>query len=359
MASSSVVGLFTDILLPQMVKRIETYKLIIFTGLVSVTFSSFLIGSLFYPFLLVFLFGMASWGIYYELLGFANRQFVSKSVPHEFHASAWAFIFTFRSMAYTLGPFVASFMLKVGSAALISLSIFLTVFGYMLLLLLGLSKERKVPTDKKHIHPNLLSEISHWKELFSVVWPVVILSLLMGIIDASFWTTGAVLTEKLSEVDQIGNFFISAYMLPSLFVGFLIMRWKPESGKKKKAIISFLIANLILLSVGFWHSSLMIILSVFFAGIGLAFTYPLLDGVYSDITERMGKQRLHLMGLTNSSVSMAYILGPIISGYLASKVGEQMSFTYIAMIGLIVGFILFFVTPKKLKLPQSEIEEWK
>lgn len=359
MASSSLVGLLTDIILPQLVRRITTYKLIILAGLASLTFSAFLIGSITFPFLLVFLFGMASWGIYYELLGFANKQFVASSVPHEKHAAAWAFLFTFRSLAYTIAPFIASIFLKHGSATLVTFAIFLTVFGYLLILLFGMRKE-SLSKDKHHkTHPNLFSEISHWKTLFSAIWPIVILSLMIGIIDASFWSVGAVLSDRLSQSSLLGSFFLSAYMFPSLFVGFLVMKWAPKTGKKRKAILFFLLASLALSLIGFVNSPVLMITIILIASTFSSFTYPLLDGVYSDVVERMGKQKLHLIGLNNSATSVAYIIGPIASGFIASKVGEQMTFSVISGFAVVVCVLLFVVTPHKLKLPQEEIHKWK
>lgn len=358
MASSSLVGLFTDILLPQMVKRIATYKLVILTGVASLTFCAFLIGSIFYPVLLVFLFGMASWGVYYELLGFANRQFVSKAVPKELHAGAWAFLFAFRSLAYSIGPFVASISLQFGSALLISIAIFFTVFGYLLILLLGLNKENKQKEEKvKHV--NLVSEISHWGTLFHSVWPIVILSLLVGIMDASFWTTGAVFSEKLAERSTFGNFFLTSYTLPSIFMSLVVIKWKPREGKKRKAILAFLFSSVVMSLIGFVNIPALIIILVFISGCLAALTYPLLDAVFTDITERMGKQKLHLMGLSNSSISIAYIIGPIMSGFITTLVGEQETFAVIALISVALCAILYVTTPRKLKLPQEEIQKWK
>ena len=354
---SSIVGLLADIVLPQMFKNVSSVKLIILAAVTSFAFSGFMLSATWFPYVFVFLIGMAVWGIYYEFLGFATQQFVANSVPSALHASTWAFISTFRSLAYTLGPFVAGLLLKWGDRQMIIFAITLAVVGYYLILLFGMTKSVEEKVSFKHI--NFTAEVGHWIALFWRVWPVVVLSLLVGTVEAIFWTVGAVYADMLSETSWLGGLFLSVYMAPSLFMGFWVMRLNIVSGKKRKATMSLAASGLLLAMLGISDSVFLILLLVFISSCLSAFSYPLIDAVYSDVIARMGRQRLHLVGLTNSATSVSYIIGPMLGGLIASQFGEKMTFSVVGGAMSVMCLMLFFVLPKKLKLPQKQIERWK
>ena len=102
-----------------------------------------------------------------------------------------------------------------------------------------------------------------------------------------------------------------------------------------------------------WQLSL-----VFLASCALSVSYPLTDAVYSDILARMGRERKHMLGLSSSTMSLAYIVGPAVAGLVASMVGERMTFSVLGISVILVSILLLVVTPKKIKLPQTEIDGW-
>jgi MFS family permease len=73
----------------------------------------------------------------------------------------------------------------------------------------------------------------------------------------------------------------------------------------------------------------------------------------------MGKEGKHMVGLSGSTVSVAYIIGPILAGLISSYVGEKNTFVVMGIVMIIVAVILLVVTPKKLRLPQIEIKTWE
>ena len=98
---------------------------------------------------------------------------------------------------------------------------------------------------------------------------------------------------------------------------------------------------------------------VLLSSVMLSVTYPMLEAVYSNILQRMGRERQHLIGLSNSAGSLSYIIGPAICGFITSAVGESKTFSIIGVVGMVVALTLLAVTPKKIKLPQSEIQNWE
>ncbi len=230
-----------------------------------------------------------------------------------------------------------------------------SMVAYILLLAFKI-KSRPAVVEIEEL--SLKKEMSHWWVLSGRVWPMLLVTLMLGLVDATFWTTGTVLTESLAQKNWWGGLFLPMYTLPSLFVGVFVMRWGIYQGKKRWAE-KFMFLGGIFLMLLFWEGSIFYeLMIVLLASVMLSVSYPLVDAVYSDIVFRMGRERKHLVGLSSSMVSVAYIIGPIISGLIASRVGERMTFVAMGGAMSLVALFLLTITPKKLKLPQTEIATW-
>lgn len=354
---SSIIGFIADMILPQLIKGIQVNRLLMMAVIVSLIFSGILIGSTFFPFMLIFLLAMAFWGIYYEFLGFANHQFIADSVPHELHSSAWAFVSSFKNLAYFIGPMIGGWLVIKSDRSPLVLAITFSLIGLFMIISSRKIHNREVEIDFKEV--SLMKEIEHWTTLFRYVWPIVLLSLFLALIDATFWTSGAVLTEELSKKAWYGVLFLPLYVLPSLLVSYIVIKRKIFEGKKKWAIRFTLLSGVFLAALGISQNLLFLLAMSLISSTFLAFAYPLLDGAYSDIIARMGRQRKHLIGLSGSSISLAYIIGPALAGLIAKLVGEAGSFSVMGIALFLVCLILMIVTPKKIKLPQQEIQTWK
>lgn len=357
MSFSSVIGLGTDLVLPQLLKKITVKKLITFGAIASTVFALVLIQGRHFSSLALFLFAMAIWGFYYEFLGFAQQQFVADSVPLKLRSGAWGIMRVFKDLAYFLGPMIAGWLLMKEEILPAIFAIIFVVVGFVFLLLSKKTHERSVEIDIKEI--NFVKELEHWGVLFKYVWPILVLSIFLGLIDSYFWTIGAVWTEKLVKENIWGSMFLPLYTLPALFMGFIIARLKIYRGKKKLAIKFFFLSGLFLVILGLFDFVFWQLAIVFLSSLMLAVVYPLTDGVYSDIVARMGRERKHMIGLSNSTSSIAYIVGPIMAGLSASFFGEMQSFQILGILVVIISVTLYILTPKKLKVPQKEINTWE
>lgn len=357
MSFSSIVGFGMDLIFPQLIQGVTVKRLVVFSAGTSLAFSLVLLSSLKLPVIWVFLLAMAIWGIYYEFFGFAEQQFIADTLPLKLRSSGWAFYGVFKNLAYFLGPLIGAWVVLKGDYLPPVSSIFFVIVGLGILLFFKKSHERKLEVELKRV--NLLSELSHWATLLKHVWPVVVLSLVLGLIDSTFWTTGTVLTEKLARENIAGSLFLSFYQMPSMFMGLILARFNISEGKKKMAMKLLLGSGMFLVAVGFVNSIYLILAMVFLSSTLLAICYPLTNAVYSDIVARMGRERKHLIGLTNSSISVAYIIGPILAGFITKFVGSEKTFSVMGALAAFVALILIFVTPKKLKLPETEIRQWE
>ena len=248
MSFSSVVGFLSDLYFPQMLRGITVKRLILLGIISSFFFALLLLQSTFFPFVVVILLAMAVWGIYYEFIGFGEQQFIADSTPLKSHSSAWGVMSVFRSMAYFLGPILAGLLISQGERTPLVFAMVLMAIGFLILLLTRSKHERSIEIETHEV--SMFRELSHWKALFTHVWPVVTLSLFMGLIDATFWTTGATWSQTLSKQSFWGGLFLPFYTLPSLFMGFVVAKWGVAEGKKKKAIQFLLFSGVFLALLG-------------------------------------------------------------------------------------------------------------
>ena len=353
----SIIGFGADLIFPSLLRTTKTKRLIFWAIIMSALTSFFLTASTVQPFIAIFLITMTLWGIYYEFVAFANYQFMGSVVPAHLRTAAWGIMGTFVNLAYFLGPLIAAAVLL--KSYVLAEGIIL-VFLVGALLTLSLFKgHRDVPAkiDIKEINPWV--EIKHWISLSKHIWPVMILSLLLGFIDSTFWTTGAIWTEKLAKINYLGGLFLPFYQLPAIFLGAVVAGWGIYKGKKILTEKFLIIAGIFLIGLAVNGSIYWQLLMVLLASSALSICYPLLEGVYTDIVARMGKEKNDLIGLTSSVVNVSYVIWPPIVGIVAALIGERLTFSFVGVIVVVVSVILLFVTPKKLRLPQEEIKSWE
>lgn len=353
---SSIAGFIADIVIPQLLKGTSVKRLIAYAIVANLMFGGLLAVTTLRPWVAVWLTAMAVWGVYYDLLGFANQQFVAETASVEQRPGAWAVMRVFSALAYLLGPIVASALIFKGDMVVVGVAAMITVTGSVIFA--SLKMQQKV-VDIPMEEINLFRELEHWWKLLRHVWPIIVVSLMLGFVDATFWTVGAVWSEHLLEKSWLGSLFLPMYTLPSLFMGFVVMKSGIYKGKKRKGIKFMIISGIILIGIAlnqniFWQLGVVLVSSCL-----LSVTYPLIDAVYSDILARMGSERKHLIGLGDSALNLAYVGGPIIAGFLAQFAGERLTFGIVGAMTAVAGSLLLMLTPRKIKLPQSEIKSWQ
>ncbi len=356
---SSMVGFLADLVLPQVLKKVSVRKMIVLAIGSSLIFCGILYWTTWWPWAVLFLFAMAVWGVYYEFLGFGSQQFISGAIPPHFRTGAWAILGAFRGLAYFVGPILGSYlMIEKGNKTVVLTAAGFVLVGYLFWLLSGGKKEAMVDINEEESRVNVFVEAKHWWFLLKHVWPVVTISLVLGIVDSTFWTTGTVLSDNMARQNVWGGLFLPLYELPMVLMGILVARMGVYKGKKKLAEVFMLFTGFLLMLLSVISSPVLVLVIAFMIGVTTSMCWPLRDAIYSDLVSRMGFEGKHMIGLSGSTISLAYIVGPILSGGLASMVGEKMTFSIIGIFVCIVAVVLLVVTPKKLRLPQGEIQNW-
>lgn len=352
----SIVGFAADIVFPHLLKG-QTVRRLIFLSIITIGVTALMLfGASYKPLVILFLISMTLWGIYYELINFANYEFVGSTIPLHMRSASWGIIDVFKNLAYFLGPMVGAWLLFQGKIPVIGFIILILVIALLVYFSHKSTHVGPIETDIKEVNP--IQELKHWLTLTEHVWPAILMSLVLGFIDATFWTTGAVWTEKLASVNFWGGLFLPFYMLPPLFMGFILAKKGIYKSKKILADKFMLVAGIFLVGLAISGNVVWQLLMVFISSVALAVSYPLLDSVYSDLAFRMGKEKKHIIGLTSSIANLSYIIWPAVAGIITSYVGERMTFSVVGILAVISASILILVIPKKIKLPETEIHSW-
>jgi MFS family permease len=355
---SSIVGFGMDLIFPQLFRGVKTRKMLLMAIGASLLFCGLLIWSVALPWVIIFLVSMGVWGVYYEFLGFGSQMFVSETIPATARSGVWAVMGGFKSLAYFLGPIIGSFLaINKGNYSVVIVAAASVFFGYLIWALTGRNK-KEIVYDEPLEKVNVVEEIKHWWVLLEHIWPVLLISLIMGLVDATYWTTGAVLSDNMAKQTWWGGMFLPLYTLPMVFVGIAIAKLGIYKGKKKIAEIFMLVSGVLLTFLGLSNSVFVVLIISFLVGTMFSFSWPLTDAVYSDIVSRMGREGKHVVGLSGSTVSLAYIVGPILAGLISQFAGEKGTFVLVGVVVIIAAVVLLIVTPKKLRLPQTEIKTW-
>lgn len=361
MSFSSLIGFGADLLFPQLLKSISSRKMIMLAIASVFLTAGILLWTTNWIWVLLFLLAMGTWGLYYEFLGFGLAHFVNKSADRGSRAGVWSVLGIFKSVAYFIGPMLGgALFLANGNYAVIGIYVLLAMVALIIWKVIGYKQRETVGEEVVEIErPNLLDEIKCWMTLSNHVWPILVASLTLGLIDAAIWTTGVVLSVTLEKIVWWGALFVPMYMLPSIFVGFLVARRGITNGKKRLAFSFMLLTGILTAGLGLSGGPAVMLLLAFLIGISTSIAWPLIEAVYSDIASRMGREEKHIMGLSSSTINLSYITGPVLAGLIASKMGEATAMMWIGIFVAMVAVILLIVTPRKIRLPRSEIETWK
>jgi len=298
---------------------------------------------------------MTIWGIYYELNIFSSFHFVHTYVGIDQHTRTWGIIQSIQNFSYALAPLLAIQLLSFGYNTSFVAVCFILFISIIPTLLFKNKFVKDKPVKETKSVKSWIKEIKIWKLLFPKVWHLLILQIIINVIDSGFWTIGTLFTQELNNQHHLGGLFLTAYIAPSIIAGFLLGKANQKSGKKKLAIISSMIAGLSLSSLFLVNSVNLILTLTAITSFFIGAAVPELKATFEDYVSRLKEDDNEMIGLQSSSTSFAYVIGPIMSAYLAGFLGYKTAFSILGLIMLLTSIILIFIIPKKIKMPQKEL----
>lgn len=355
--SSSVAGFVFDIFLCKILKSTNVRRTYLILFIICAIYPLILLNA---KTVWIFLIAMGVWGIYYDLFNIGKYDFVGRYTEKEEHASSSGVLQVFLSIGYLLAPLFAGLIIGgvIGKEPFILSWIFLGiafVFFIVLLIILKKNKVNKLTYDgeNKKVH-NKYTEWHIWRNVGKLILPVLILTFVLNLIDATFWTVGPLLVDSWADLGIFGTLFMTAYLLPPLFVGWFIGPATSKLGKKKTANICLLIASLLFASLFAVNNHIAIIAIVFIATIFLDVSFPANSATYADYISESGALETEIESQADFATNLGYVIGPMLAGFLADTFSNIAAFSIVGLIGIGVAILLLFITPRKITVTLNQ-----
>ncbi len=349
---SSIAGAIFDFVLSRYLTKVNFRRLFMGMFVVCVLYVATLYGA---STVLVYLIAMGLWGIYFDFLGFGIFDFIGRYTAKTQHAQSFGTVEIFKSIGLLLSPIIAGILVievvdyKPFVMALVFLSIAFLLFIVFAQKAKDVVKYSYPATHKK----GFIHEIFLWVKLGKVILPVVIFAIFLSFFDAFFWTLGPLISEGFKTVGPFGGLFLTAYLLPSMFMGLFVGNFTHRFGKKHSSFVAMLIGSVVLCFLGFVQSELLAVAIVFIVSTLTAIAWPAIRAAFADYVSESPGLEPEVDGLGDLSSNIGYVLGPAVAGFIAERIGTLQSFSFLGVSGLVLSLILLKTTPKHIRVPKS------
>lgn len=359
MSSSSVIGILCDFLIPLIFSK-YTWKFQLITGiLLAITFPiATALGDI-YSIIWMFVIAVLLWGIYFEFLMFTQQSFIVEEEKPKAYAKDWGIIEFLTDVVEVVAPIIGALLLIHGVFAYTTATLMVEAIALVFALLLVVTK-RNIPTQqpqsalKEYI--NFFKEIKYWKILTKKVYIILIMAVVVEMSFATFQTFAGLYGEQIIHNPNWTWLVLGCSIAPTLFGAFIVSRSNITHGKKRLSQLAILVSGLVLSLLFFFNNQLIPILAIIFvSNLIISVCWPLDDAIYSDLQNRLKDKKMSLIGLSQASYSIAYIIAPSMMGFVADRVGYNSTFAIIGLFTAFVAVILLIITPKKIRLPLKEI----
>lgn len=354
--TSSITGAIFDFIVCRIFKN-SHYKKVFF-----IMFALCLI----YPLILfkansfiLYLIAMSIWGIYFDLKNIGNFDYVGRFTKKHEHSESFGLVQVFLSMGFLIAPILVGAIIaeRLDWKPFIAAWIFLAIaFFFFLLLILFTRKKAEIPFEERHeSRRSTWTEIGLWGEIGKILFPVLLLTLFLNFIDSFFWTVGPLFAESLEGMHKLAGFFMTAYSLPALLVGWFVGSLTKSFGKKRTASLTLFIGSLIMSLMYFTHTPIMILTLIFFSSIFISMSWPAINGAYADYISETAKYESEIAGLEDFYTNIGYVIGPISAGFLADKLGNSAAFSILGVLGVFVSLYLLSKAKKHININRELI----
>ncbi len=359
LGTSSMFGFVFDILLCKAIKKTSLRRLYIILFVICAV----------YPLILyhastvwLYILAMGVWGLYYDLFNIGRYDFVGRNFDTSEHAHSFGILGAFSGLGYLLVPFFAGFLISktINFIPFIWAWIFLfAVVIFFIFVLAFLKKDKKAVVEKEKKTKLKFSELFIWERIGKVIYPVLILTVLLNVINAVFWTVGPLLIASWTDLGVFSSLFLAAYLFPPLFVGWFVGIITKKFGTKKTGNVCLLIGSLALASFFLVQNHIVILVLTFISGFFISLAYPANNGTYADYIEESEVVAAEIESQADLATNLGYVIGPILAGFFADVLGNVAAFSVIGLIGVFVAILLLIITPRKITIKLKKAKQLK
>lgn len=161
-----------------------------------------------------------------------------------------------------------------------------------------------------------------------------------------------IMPEYLSTFGVAGQalgFLIATFSFSQFIFAPIAGDLSDKHGRKNLIIVGLIVYGLSQAAMGISSSLAFLFVARFFSGIGAAFLVPPMMAFVADITTL--EQRGRGMSLLGASMSLGFMIGPAIGGFL-SKISLVFPFYFAAMAAILAAVISYFILPN----PRPKVE---
>jgi MFS family permease len=186
--------------------------------------------------------------------------------------------------------------------------------------------------------------------------PVLLVTFFLAFIESFFWTLAPLYIEEM-DAGKLGGLFLSAYILPALFMGWFVGDLTKYFGKKRTALFGILFGSFILVFFNFFSLIIINTLIVFLAACFISVALPSINAAYADYISEAPQVDEEIEGVEDFSFNFGYVAGPVLAGLLADSVGISLTFSILGVLGVLLSLVVFVIVPKNIiiKLKKKEL----
>lgn len=355
--SSSVAGMLFDFILCRALKQTHYRRMFLLMFILAGLFPLFLFGG---KTVTIYLIAMAAWGFYYDFFNIGTIDFVERTADAEQQVSHFGILSSFQGIGYLLAPFAASLLLLFlhpGPRLLLALAVPLGIafFFYVVIALRPAPERDEYGGVTRKTVFSLFGEIELWEKIWVVLFPILLLTLIINLVDAAIWTFGPLFSEQLGAASGFsGGLFMTAYALPPILVGWFVGRITRKFGNRRTAQGAIALGSIVLASIGFVASALLLVPLIFAASFFISIGWPAINAVYTERIEKIPARRKEVETIQDLFTNLGDTGGPIVGGYMAQYLGFAHSFVALGVLGAIIAAGLFLVAPRE-KEPETHL----
>lgn len=358
LGSSSVAGACFDFIICKFIKNTNYRRIFLLMFVICLVFLFILWQAHVF---IIYLLAMILWGIFYDLNFIGNFNFIGRCTEKNEHASSFGVLNIFQAAGYMLAPLIAGLVVveTVDNKPFFLALIFLILSFVFYLVLVSLKKKDRDPICQvvSSKPGDVFFEFKLWHKVGKIILPVLILTVLLNILDSFFWTIGPIFAQGFNFLDRFDGLFLTAYALPAVIIGWFIGGITKKIGKKSTAFASFLLGSIILTMVSLTSNPYIILSIIFLSSCFFAAAWPSINGAYADYISETPVAEHEIEGIGALSSNIGYIIGPMVAGIIADMVGNAQAFSILGVFNVAIAFILIFITPKKINIPQNIVKD--
>ena len=299
---------------------------------------------------------MITWSTYYELRNYSKYNFVEKFLPSKENAKAWSIMSIFQSSAYMIGPIIAVYFISKNLKSPLFASLLITSFATISFLLFQILYKKKGEIDRNsERNRSLFEDVKITHILARRVWPLVMFSFALTLLDVSFWTIGVLYSEKLRVQNPIGGMFITMYGLPAILTAMIAPKIYGRLGKKRTAFVIGILSGCALISLALFKDVYVILGTVFVIAMLSGISFILTYATFEDFITRLDGTENNMVSIGQISQNVAYVIGPIFFGLISKDGNFGHSFIAAGEILILFSILALAVVPRKIKMPHKEI----